>query len=342
MAVDAALMEIANQVKDSFYKDGNLLRLGVPKDPNLEQKFPLVVAEHQVEMATSNLLSEQTIIETAIPPLQARIDNCDRLLVVIEKVKELERKLQKPEESASAKILLRQKQLQSEIDHAETQLTVAQKHLRAVVGPAVFTYETVIKDLNIFINVRKRMIDEINTKIAAQTASESCEEALEKAYEELDEIMNMTGLNPNEATKRKTESQIILNDLQTKLRPIKQKIAETQGQMVASARLVATTLSQVLCSSALDKEMFDILIVDEASMVSMPSLFWVLSKVSQGATIVGDFKQLPPVAIAKQTWPPSGCTAIFLMSCAWARLMPPQKRPRLNTRYAVPHGRQNY
>jgi hypothetical protein len=298
-AVDAALMHIANQVKETFYKNGTLLRLGVPKDPNLEQQYPLVVAEHQVEMATSSLLTEHTLIEQAILPLQARVSNCDRLLVVIDKVKELERKIQKPEESPTAKMLQRRQQLQSEIDHAETQLTTAQKHLRAVLGPAVYTYETVIKDLNIFINVRKRMIEELNTKLAAHTDSESYEEALERAYEELDEMMNITGLDPNEAIKSKKESQIILTELQTKLGPIKQKISEAQGQMVSRARLVATTLSKVFCSSALDKEMFDILIVDEASMVSMPSLFWALSKVSQGVTIVGDFKQLPPIVMAK-------------------------------------------
>ena len=299
MAVDAALLEIANQVRDSFYKNGNLLRLGVPKDASLEHQFPLVVAERQIELTTANLISEQSRVEAALLPIQAKITNCDRLLQVIAKVKDLERKIQKPEERPESKLQRRKHQLQSEINHAETQKKTAQQHLRAVVGPAVYTYEQVIKDLNIFISVRNRMIEELDTQIAAQPDSQSCQADLDRAYEELDEIMEITGLDPNQATKGKTEAQAILSDLQTKLGPIKKQIGEAQNQIVKGARLVATTLSKLFCSSALDKEMFDIIIVDEASMVSMPSLYWALSKVLHGATIVGDFKQLPPIAVAK-------------------------------------------
>ncbi len=207
--------------------------------------------------------------------------------------------MQKPEDSPSGKMALKQKQLQSEIDHAQTQLVAAQSHLRSVIGPGVYTYENVVKDLNIFISVRKNMIEELGKKITTQTGDVPVEECtLDKAYEELDQMMELTGLDPNEAIKSKKESQIILNELQTKLTPIKQKIAEAQSKIVSSARLVATTLTKVFCSSALDKEKFDILIVDEASMVPMPSLFWALGKIEKGVTIVGDFKQLPPICIS--------------------------------------------
>jgi hypothetical protein len=298
-AVDAALLEIARQVKDSFYASGSLLRLGVPKDPELERQFPLVVAEHLVEKATANLISELNQMEAAIRPLEARIANCDRLLVVVEKVKELERHIQKPEESPSGKMVLRQRQLQSEIDHAAQQLAAAQHHLRTLVGQPVYRYETVVKDWHIFISVRKNMIDELQNKIDAQTGGHSFEESLEKAYEELDQMMEATGLDPNEAIKSKNESQLILNQLQTKLAPARQKIAEVQSKTVANASLVATTLSKVFCAPSLDQEKFDVLIVDEASMVQMPSLFWALGKIRQGVTIVGDFKQLPPICISK-------------------------------------------
>jgi len=297
--VDAALIDIAQQVKNSFYSQGSLLRLGVPKDTTLEQRFPLVLAEKQIEMDTVQLLQEQSRIEASLPALRSKIDNCGRLLTIVDKVKTLERKIQKPEESASAKILQRQKQLQSEIEHAQTQLVTAQHHLKSLIGPAYFTYETVIKDLNIFIGVRKGMIDELGSKIVAQIGDESPEMALDSAYEELDQIMSLTGLNPNEAAKEKKEAQIILDELQVRLKPVKKQITEAQDQIISRAKLVATTLSKVFTSSALEREMFDILIVDEASMVHMPSLYWALTKVKQGATIVGDFKQLPPTAAAK-------------------------------------------
>ncbi|MDQ5935154.1 MAG: hypothetical protein QG574_2460, partial [Cyanobacteriota bacterium erpe_2018_sw_21hr_WHONDRS-SW48-000092_B_bin.40] len=47
------------------------------------------------------------------------------------------------------------------------------------------------------------------------------------------------------------------------------------------------------------EQTFDIIIVDEASMVPMPHLYWALGKVSAGATLVGDFNQLPPIAEGK-------------------------------------------
>ena len=65
------------------------------------------------------------------------------------------------------------------------------------------------------------------------------------------------------------------------------------------ARIVCTTLTQTFLSGLFPAAPFDVCCVDEASMASMPALYWALSRARSHAVLAGDFLQLPPVALAE-------------------------------------------
>ena len=69
--------------------------------------------------------------------------------------------------------------------------------------------------------------------------------------------------------------------------------------MVKSSRLVFSTISNFILSNNLYQSKFDNLIIDEASMMSMPSLLTLGHKISKRLILVGDFQQLSPIAIVK-------------------------------------------
>ena len=76
-------------------------------------------------------------------------------------------------------------------------------------------------------------------------------------------------------------------------------VAEAQRLVVERARIVCTTLTGTFFSSVFPETPFDVCLVDEASMASLPYLFWALSRAKQHTALCGDFLQLPPVALAQ-------------------------------------------
>jgi len=64
-------------------------------------------------------------------------------------------------------------------------------------------------------------------------------------------------------------------------------------------RVVGTTLARVCTSDMLESMEFDAVVVDEASMASIPYMLVMASKVREHLVVVGDPMQLPPIAITE-------------------------------------------
>lgn len=94
-----------------------------------------------------------------------------------------------------------------------------------------------------------------------------------------------------DAEKAKTEIIRQLNDL-------KQKIQELEKQAIMRAKIVGATLAKSYLSETLRERKFDTVILDEASMASIPALWCASYLAETNIVIVGDFLQLPPIVMA--------------------------------------------
>lgn len=83
--------------------------------------------------------------------------------------------------------------------------------------------------------------------------------------------------------------------IKNRLNEIGEILVDLKNKILTRSKLVATTLTQSYISKELDIINFDIIIVDEVSMAPMPMLYWAATKAKKGITLVGDFKQLPPI-----------------------------------------------
>ena len=99
-----------------------------------------------------------------------------------------------------------------------------------------------------------------------------------------------------EHKREKSEESILLKADNKDLR---EKLKEHTEFLVKSSRLVFSTISNFILSNNLYQSKFDNLIIDEASMMSMPSLLTLGHKISKRLILVGDFQQLSPIAIVK-------------------------------------------
>lgn len=78
----------------------------------------------------------------------------------------------------------------------------------------------------------------------------------------------------------------------------KEKMQELEKQAIMSAKIVGATLAKSYLSETLRERKFDTVILDEASMASIPAL-WCASYLAESSiVIVGDFLQLPPIVMA--------------------------------------------
>ena len=75
----------------------------------------------------------------------------------------------------------------------------------------------------------------------------------------------------------------------------RQELAAREAHMVGDARAVVTTLTGSYFSPLLERQRFDTVLVDEASMAVLPSLFYAACLAREKTLMVGDPRQLPPI-----------------------------------------------
>ncbi len=98
--------------------------------------------------------------------------------------------------------------------------------------------------------------------------------------------------------KEKEDADQQLVEIFRQLNELKEKMQELEKQAIMSAKIVGATLAKSYLSETLRERKFDTVILDEASMASIPAL-WCASYLAESSiVIVGDFLQLPPIVMA--------------------------------------------
>ncbi|MBR5038770.1 MAG: AAA family ATPase [Prevotella sp.] len=111
-----------------------------------------------------------------------------------------------------------------------------------------------------------------------------------------------------ERKKEKTEESILLK---AENKDHREELKKHTEFLVKSSRLVFSTISNFVLSNSLYQSRFENLIVDEASMMAMPSLLALGHKISKRLILVGDFQQLSPIALIKD---PALTESVFEMN----------------------------
>lgn len=83
--------------------------------------------------------------------------------------------------------------------------------------------------------------------------------------------------------------------IEGRLEELKEEQESLRVQIIAKARLVATTITGVYVNSLLLSREFDVVVVDELSMISLVSVLLVASRATSKFVGAGDPMQLPPV-----------------------------------------------
>jgi len=88
-------------------------------------------------------------------------------------------------------------------------------------------------------------------------------------------------------------------DLTATIRTIEAELDAITAKILQEAKLIATSLTKATISKQIDGQLFDALVVDEASMAPMPTLYFATGCAAKKVIVVGDFRQLPPICTAE-------------------------------------------
>lgn len=97
----------------------------------------------------------------------------------------------------------------------------------------------------------------------------------------------------------KTKDEHIKAQLISQKRAFSREIDEIQKKRIERANLVFTTATKAIIDNKISGTDFDNLVIDEASMMSIPYLYGLLKRISKRLIIAGDFAQLSPICISQ-------------------------------------------
>lgn len=87
--------------------------------------------------------------------------------------------------------------------------------------------------------------------------------------------------------------------LSQELTALKEEMQTSEKKAIAEAKIVGATLAKTYLSEPLRGRKFDTVILDEASMASIPALWCATYLAECSIVIAGDFLQLPPIVMAE-------------------------------------------
>ncbi|SHH92763.1 Part of AAA domain-containing protein [Butyrivibrio fibrisolvens DSM 3071] len=86
------------------------------------------------------------------------------------------------------------------------------------------------------------------------------------------------------------------SEVEQKLKEARQNIREAEKYYAEKAKFLATTISKVTVDKTLKHNNYDVVMFDEVSMAYIPQILCAAKKANEKLVLVGDFKQLPPIA----------------------------------------------
>ncbi|MHC4883982.1 MAG: DEAD/DEAH box helicase [Planctomycetota bacterium] len=92
----------------------------------------------------------------------------------------------------------------------------------------------------------------------------------------------------------------ILPLYEARVEAIWQRLHDAEARIAAEARVTFSTLANVTLSPLLAGLSYDVVVIEEAGMAILPSLFYVASLAEKKVIAVGDPRQLPPITQSKE------------------------------------------
>jgi hypothetical protein len=304
-AVDQVLFNLCGTLGKTHeaMEAGKIVRLGRIVHDQLRQQYAeYVTLEGIVERRSRDLKERKTVLESMLADIARREARVEAALRLFAELDQIEAALGKADREVSNldsddRALVQELQvsasrladLNDELNSRKTAGVLRRVFLR--------TEETIQRD----IAVTKRELDRITAE-AAQ-ASDTFKQAKEKVQQlaarkaELDRALD--AMNRSDLIMRKEGLSAERQPLIDELAAINKALADIEAAVMRDAAVIGATVTKAYLSAA-DLPVFDVAIIDEASMVLLPALYYAAGLAREKVVVCGDFRQLPPIVPTEQ------------------------------------------
>ena len=292
VAVDNAISSTEKLVHKYVHRSnsdfpGDIVRVGVPQTSVPDCVLPDVIAKQkskQIDKELGQLESEDEHLRSRIEQLKqdlAILNEYDRLNSAVASYRQALDQLRNDMELSAR----RQIELKAKIETAEKT-----SRIRRV--------------------VRGIDLDRLSTKL--KTAVESYGQMQEqfsstqRTYDHMVRLVNSTtsrakniAMTNYQMTQESTEASAKLSQNSAQVTRLREARKNIENEVIANAKIIGTTLAKTWLNSEIMNRRFDLVVVDEVSMATLPMLYFVAGLSNGRILVVGDFKQLPAITLAQ-------------------------------------------
>jgi ssDNA-binding Zn-finger/Zn-ribbon topoisomerase 1 len=306
IAVDTALERVAERLKgESDFHQGLVIRQGPVVKPELRQRFgPQVILEEIVARLGQRLQQEKSKLLRDAAPLEAeqralvkalkdleRLSSARNMFDAQRRALEISKASIAAREQEAEQHRARAARLRSDLERAQTMSAVR----RFLSG----------------LDSDRLVRDAAAADRAAHAAAEAAR-ALTSDLPKLQAEISSLGAEVNRLSAEThghpptAEIQKWLGSLRTRLGRIRERIAtidrelaELEQQVLARCKILATTVYRTYLGKSATRQ-FDTVVIDEASMLMPPLIYYAAGLGTQSVTVTGDFRQLPPIVMSDE------------------------------------------
>src|SRR5690606_27486849 len=98
---------------------------------------------------------------------------------------------------------------------------------------------------------------------------------------------------------RLTALRVRLGQIRERVSAIDRELAALEQEVISRCRILATTVYRTYLGNTPSRQ-FDTVVIDEASMLMPPLVYYAAGLATKSVTIAGDFRQLPPIVMSDE------------------------------------------
>jgi ssDNA-binding Zn-finger/Zn-ribbon topoisomerase 1/DNA polymerase III delta prime subunit len=304
-AVDQVLLNLCRTLGTDHeaMESGKIVRLGRIAHDQLRQEYAeYVTLEGIVERRSRDLKQRKTELEATLADIArraARVESALRLFAELDQTDAAHRNAnQEVEKLNNNGHALVQKLQAARTRLGELNTELESRKAAGLVRRAFLRGDAAIQR---DIDSKKRELDQITAEAAqfpdtfkqAKASTDNLAARIAGLTRSLD------AMNRADLQNRMKEFATLRQPMVDELAVVNKALAEIEAAVMRDAAVIGATVTKAYLSAS-NLPAFDVVIIDEASMVLLPALYYAAGLAREAVVMSGDFRQLPPIVSTEQ------------------------------------------
>jgi hypothetical protein len=310
-AVDEATEDIAEILKTTdFYHRGKIIRLGICHKKSIEANYEMVLLDKAADRLGVSLRQEKENLELQKSRIDERLNQISAAVNAVRAAQELSQEAKRLSNDLDSIRLKRagvrdgvvqQSRTLDDLRRSLAEAKSASTIVRLFRGLDPMKIQHRIDQGGVQLDALGRQLSELDSRGTEIEQRQAAVEArLRDSEREAESYLSKLRVSPTQLKALGDQLSADRSKILSRINEIQKELDEIKKRVLSEAIVVSTTLTKTFSAKEFPDALFDVLVVDEASMAPMPHLYWALTRCQKAAVIVGDFLQLPPICVSQE------------------------------------------